>query len=530
MEITILEETPIGEGLFGSVWKATDELSRNLAVKFLHGRGINFKDDILSHAQALSGMNSPNVVQIYGIENVAKPGSSDNEPVIVMEFVGGITFGDWLGKNGKSPEEIYDIISQLIDGVDAFHQAGFVHGDLHSENIVIDGGRLKLIDPAAIDPESAMQTSSLSKDRRRKDIGDLRWLISKAIENTDVLGRVNMVNSMSHSLEELRECVRHFRGMASSAGIAPSVNFYRSAREADAAGSYTKLQDMHRSALRPLESNLKQWVVDTSQVPSGIDEIMPLAFECVEAASNFLSLILCGAESKREETKRYVREIGALAQVPWERRGTVFHASAIEMLVFFFHYFAGAAACSQGNIDSAIAISKTRISFNDHSPIEEIRSNRALTWWPNSLAHDVHHAFNALRRAYVGIPLLRQLWISEADYYSALSSYIFLLSALELVDTDKAYIDELIKTQDYPSLSCPALAVLFPNQIARIGLIRLSNCGDRFISGVLAGSNYSAADLQEYWPKWMMLNERLILRFQYRFHDIDEELKNFKWG
>ncbi|MCH8165919.1 MAG: protein kinase, partial [Planctomycetes bacterium] len=78
INITLLDQ--IGYGANGVVWRATDELERDLAVKFLH-RGLGVpRDEIQAHADALVRINHPNVVRIYGIVDCIRPDADGDSP------------------------------------------------------------------------------------------------------------------------------------------------------------------------------------------------------------------------------------------------------------------------------------------------------------------------------------------------------------------------------------------------------------------------------------------------------------------
>src|SRR2546427_10525545 len=70
MQITLGER--LGEGAFGDVYEAVDELGRRLAVKIIRPSAAAFST-ALDHARALARAQHPNVVSIYSLEKVPDP-------------------------------------------------------------------------------------------------------------------------------------------------------------------------------------------------------------------------------------------------------------------------------------------------------------------------------------------------------------------------------------------------------------------------------------------------------------------------
>ena len=131
-----IEET-IGEGAFALTYRATDtKLLRTVAVKILRphyaeqdGSTSRFERE----AQAAAQVNHPNVVQVHDY------GRDDDHVFIVMHYVSGPTLGEYVrGQNRLSAAEIVRIVSQVLDGLGAIHQAGIVHRDIKPHNILLE--------------------------------------------------------------------------------------------------------------------------------------------------------------------------------------------------------------------------------------------------------------------------------------------------------------------------------------------------------------------------------------------------------
>jgi serine/threonine protein kinase len=135
----------LGQGGMGVVYRATDmHLNRPVAIKFLpaeksadHGRRQRF----LREALTASSLNHPNIVTIYGIEQI------DDAQYLVMEFVRGVTLADRIRQGKLAVSEAVSIAIQVADAVATAHAAGIVHRDLKPANIMITkDGLVKLLD------------------------------------------------------------------------------------------------------------------------------------------------------------------------------------------------------------------------------------------------------------------------------------------------------------------------------------------------------------------------------------------------
>ena len=136
---------PIGAGAMGEVYRARDtKLGRDVAIKVLRpvvasepGRLRRFEQE----ARAASTLNHPNIVTIYEI------GKHEGTSYIAMEYVRGRTLREMLSEGALARDELVRYATQMAEGLAKAHQAGIVHRDLKSENIVIsEDGYLKILD------------------------------------------------------------------------------------------------------------------------------------------------------------------------------------------------------------------------------------------------------------------------------------------------------------------------------------------------------------------------------------------------
>jgi hypothetical protein len=142
----------LGAGGMGEVYRARDtKLQREVALKILPEIFSRDPDRLARferEAQVLASLNHPNIAAIYGFESGA----------LALEFVDGSTLADRIEGGPIPTEEALSIARQIIDALEAAHEAGVVHRDLKPANIkvradgavkVLDFGLAKLTQPGS---------------------------------------------------------------------------------------------------------------------------------------------------------------------------------------------------------------------------------------------------------------------------------------------------------------------------------------------------------------------------------------------
>lgn len=136
----------VGEGAFGSVYRAWDErLDREVALKLLrnrravHGREASA---VVDEGRMLAQVRHPNVVTVYGAD------CSDGRVGLWMEFIHGRTLDQSLRERGAfGAGEAVLIGIDLCRALSAVHRAGLLHRDIKAHNVMREnGGRIVLMD------------------------------------------------------------------------------------------------------------------------------------------------------------------------------------------------------------------------------------------------------------------------------------------------------------------------------------------------------------------------------------------------
>ncbi|WP_335985742.1 Stk1 family PASTA domain-containing Ser/Thr kinase [Glycomyces sp. MUSA5-2] len=138
----------IAQGGMADVYESHDErLDRTVAVKIItagHSHGFDLKA-FTHEARTIARLSHPNVVAVFD------QGVHEGLPYVVMEYVPGTTLRDLLNRRRRLRiDEAVELCSQLLDGLQAAHDAGLVHRDIKPENILLKNGgrgdRVKVVD------------------------------------------------------------------------------------------------------------------------------------------------------------------------------------------------------------------------------------------------------------------------------------------------------------------------------------------------------------------------------------------------
>ncbi|MHC4664122.1 MAG: serine/threonine protein kinase, partial [Planctomycetota bacterium] len=138
-EYMVLEK--LGEGAFGEVWKAEQEITRKtVALKVLKSEADI--SSFIRESEVIHHMKHGHIVGIVG-------GNLRHErPHIAMELVEGGSLGQILEEKVKlPPKDALEILRDVADAIAYAHKEGFLHRDLKPGNILIaDDGRAKVCD------------------------------------------------------------------------------------------------------------------------------------------------------------------------------------------------------------------------------------------------------------------------------------------------------------------------------------------------------------------------------------------------
>jgi eukaryotic-like serine/threonine-protein kinase len=135
----------LGVGGMGKVYLAQDtRLDRKVALKILPDEVAADPDRMkrfVQEAKATSGLNHPNIITIYEIDQ------TDSTPFIATEFIEGSTLRERMRVQPLPIAEVLNVAVQIAGALAAAHANGIVHRDIKPENIIVrSDGIAKVLD------------------------------------------------------------------------------------------------------------------------------------------------------------------------------------------------------------------------------------------------------------------------------------------------------------------------------------------------------------------------------------------------
>jgi TolB-like protein/Flp pilus assembly protein TadD len=146
----------LGQGRYGTVYLAWDPaLEREIALKVMHDRERTTA--ILQEARLLARVRHPNVVTVYGVDTYG------DAVGLRMEVINGLTLKQTLSTRGMfGAQEAIATGLDLCRAVAAVHQAGLLHRDIKTHNVMREtGGRIVLMDFGAGEVRTPHMTKRL---------------------------------------------------------------------------------------------------------------------------------------------------------------------------------------------------------------------------------------------------------------------------------------------------------------------------------------------------------------------------------
>ena len=138
-------ETLLGHGGMGSVYRARDSrLNRPVAIKVLKDELTADPDRrkrFIREAQAAAAVTHPAIAQIYDVDE------AEGVTFIAMELIEGHTVRHLIGSRELDLLGSIAIAIQVGEGLAKAHEAGIVHRDIKSDNVMVTSeGHAKLLD------------------------------------------------------------------------------------------------------------------------------------------------------------------------------------------------------------------------------------------------------------------------------------------------------------------------------------------------------------------------------------------------
>ena len=149
----------LGSGGFASVYRALDPvLGLEVALKVLHQTDAKASEEILAEGRLLARVRHPNVVRIFGVEELG------GRIGLRMELIRGRSLDRVVREDGPlGPIEAIRTGLDVCRALAAVHQAGLVHRDVKAQNVMREAdGRVVLMDLGASE-ESSGSTATAAR-------------------------------------------------------------------------------------------------------------------------------------------------------------------------------------------------------------------------------------------------------------------------------------------------------------------------------------------------------------------------------
>ena len=228
-------ESKLGEGGMGVVYKAHDtHLDRPVAIKVLAPEAVadpDRKRRFVQEARTASGLNHPNILHIYDIDQ------SQGVDFIAMEFVPGKNLAQLIPPAGLPPADVLKYAVQIADALARAHAAGIIHRDLKPANVMVTGeglvkvldfGLAKLTEP---EPETSGTDSTptvtirepVARTEEGAILGTIAYMSPEQAEGRPVDARSDIF-SFGSMLYEMLTGHRPFRGGSKLATLSAILN------------------------------------------------------------------------------------------------------------------------------------------------------------------------------------------------------------------------------------------------------------------------------------------------------------------
>jgi serine/threonine protein kinase len=146
-------ELPVGEGSLGEVMLARDPLlGRRVVLKVLREDApldpearARMADRLRATARAFAALSHPGFVSVHDLGETGEGESS--APYLVFEFIPGPTLRERLAGGPLAPAEVASIGRALGSALTHAHAAGFTHGDVKPENVMLPTTGPRLTEP-----------------------------------------------------------------------------------------------------------------------------------------------------------------------------------------------------------------------------------------------------------------------------------------------------------------------------------------------------------------------------------------------
>ena len=207
----------LGAGGMGKVYKVRNVISERVeAMKVLLPNlesDPDLADRFTREIKVQASLTHPNIAGLHTAQRI------DNQLVMMMEFVEGVTIEQEMHKGAISIEKGVEYISQVLSALAYAHARGVVHRDIKPANMMLTpGGIVKLMDFGI-----AKITADPKLTQTGRTLGSLYYMSPEQINGATLDARSDLY-SLGVSLYEIVTGTRPFKGDSDFSIMAAHLN------------------------------------------------------------------------------------------------------------------------------------------------------------------------------------------------------------------------------------------------------------------------------------------------------------------
>ncbi len=443
MKITL--QRRIGSGGNGTVYLGRDEdVDRDVAVKFFDNSFDSVRTQVNQHVVALKQIQHENVVAIFGVATLRRLERAEgpDEVALVMEYVPGDSFGEWLNRPEKTKEELETVCYGILDGLCAFHDKKLAHGDLHVGNLRVAEGVAKILDPMEHDPQS-VKTTALTQDRMEADVRAAMGLLVRATRDLalsrEAIELLTIPDTPPRTLRELKELFRQAMEVAGMPGtdIDAAVAFYRVCAVSQIDNSGRKWHQVRKEGRSALGAGLERWRSGNPAWKEQIGGRSEQIYSMLQEIGKFCGWQCAAAEIGVPTVNNDVLEAGSVLVTEWPSTGFSSYVEAPQSFFYFIYYIVGACGMLGSKPEQILAVANQVMRDRGNPRGLPIWRRPQLVGWPPCYhPQEAMASWKVLREAYTAVPLLREVFVTENAFFEAITSLNLAMSVILFSATD----------------------------------------------------------------------------------------------
>ena len=125
----------LGEGIFGTVWLATEtNTGQKAALKYIKLVRVNNKSSLEKEMNILEKLNHESIIRLQSKGRIGSEGM-----YLMLELAENGELADRIEPDiGMPKQEAFRFFRQLLNGVEYLHSRNIVHRDLKPENLLVN--------------------------------------------------------------------------------------------------------------------------------------------------------------------------------------------------------------------------------------------------------------------------------------------------------------------------------------------------------------------------------------------------------